>query len=115
MSSKPVIEKGADFTLDFNLTKNGVIEPLGAPSEITVLIPAAASGTNSIAFTKTGGKVTIVSDACGQFKVTGTEVDSTLLKASQQSDIVIKIKRGTEDILKNLKNALIIEDQAVLD
>lgn len=108
------IERGADFEIPFKLTKSGVAEPLGLgavpPDEITVLLPAANTATNSIVFKLSAAKVVVDSDPRGEFKVIGTETDSPLLKLGKQGqlDIVVKIKRGTEDIIKTLKSRIAV-------
>ena len=113
--SNSVIEivKGADFQIDFRLTKDGVPEPLDSPDEITVLLPAEDNEVNSIEFTLTGGGVEIESDPRGEFRVVGDETESATLKAALNQDMTIIIKRGTEDITKNIKKRLNIEEPAL--
>jgi hypothetical protein len=108
------ITKGGDAILPFRLTKNGQAEPLNSPSEITVLLPAQSSSVNSISFTLTGTKVVIDSDARGEFHAEISETDSALLKsADTNQDMTVIIKRGTEDIVRNIKNSVFIEEKSL--
>lgn len=115
MSEIITIEKGADFEIDFRLTRNGIPEPLGlgGGDEITVLLPAADPSVNSIELLLSEDSVVVESDPRGEFKAVGDETVSALLKAGNNQDIVVKIKRGTEDITKNVRGLLNVEEPAL--
>lgn len=101
---------GSDTQVPFTLKKDGKIEPLNLnlPSgdKITVLFPGPQGGativkklTDSIS-----DEVIVTSNDCGEFFVQLIETDA--LNAGNSQNIVVKIKRGGEDIVKEFFNVL---------
>lgn len=101
------IYRGGDVEIPFVLVQDGRQQPLSIPDEITVLLPGE---TVTIAKKLTTSGVLITSDERGEFKAVLDETDTSGLIVGENQDIVVKIKRGTEDIVRVLKAILQVED-----
>jgi len=120
-SKKEVIEirKGADFTIPFRLTKDGVAEPLnidlGGGDTIALRLPAADNSVNSIELTAAAGDIVIDSDPRGEFTARGDEVKSALLKSDQSNlqNFTLVIVRGGDTLTKNVTQVLDIQEPAL--
>ena len=103
---------GSDGKIPVVLKKNGKIEPLNlnlpGGDFIKFLIPGSADTILKKLdnVTADGVEVKIDSDPCGEFHAVINETD--LLNGGQSQNFVVKIKRGTEDIVKEFENVLII-------
>lgn len=106
------VTQGSDFEIPFVLTQDGTQQPLGtldtgAGDEITVILPGASG--NVVKKLSVGvAEVEITSEERGEWVAKGTEADSLLLVASEEQNIVVKIKRGTEDIVRELVGVLTV-------
>ena len=105
----PTIEhvNGSDTKLPFVLKQNKKLEPLnlnlGEGDSITVLIPGQTT-TIVKKLTNVLTDVIIDSNDRGEFSTELNETD--LVKVEKSQNIVVKIKRGGEDIIKEFQNVL---------
>lgn len=107
------VYRGGDIEIPFVLVQDGRQQPLNTPDEITVLLPGE-SGTIVKKLTVSSG-VVITSDERGEFKAVLDESETANLVVGENQDIVVKIDRGSEDIVRVLKAILNVEDPPLTD
>lgn len=113
MSTTINLTVGADGKIPVTLKKDGKIEPLNlnlpGGDFIKFLIPGSVATILKKLDNATADEVIIDSNDCGEFHAVITEAD--LLKGSiagEFQNFVVKIKRGTEDIIKEFDKGLFV-------
>lgn len=111
------ITKGSDVDVPLKLTRDGEIEPLGLDlpggDSIKVLFPGTTETIVKTLDNSTSDEVIIDSDPCGSFHAVITEADD--LKEGEFQNIVVKIKRDDEDIVREFEKVLKVIDPSLTE
>lgn len=108
---------GSDKKVNFTLKLDGKIEPLnldlGGGDTIKVLFPGETVTIVKTLSNVIADEVIIDSNDCGEFHAQLIETDT--IKVGNSQNIVVKIKRGTEDIVKEFKQVFNVTSPSLVE